>query len=244
MHKIISKILSAAIFIGGTFFTTAHANPIKTPEGNMPRVQWATVESTTGNLEKISEIGARVLSKTSAGEAGTYALYGVVEKDNHDLMRLLEIYESNEAYRIHSTSEAFQQYRAERFPYLKNLEIVPVNAIVLEQKIDGVGKCVTTHTYNVNPADLAKFQNLISAEYRRAVKEDDGVLGMFVTAETANPNVIRTMEIFADESARENYIKSAAHKNLTRQIESMFATKIEVAYLPANISLTKKGVVK
>ena len=244
MHKIISKILATAILIGGSFFTTAHANPIRTPEGNMPRVQWAVVEATAGNLDKISEIGARVLAKTSAGESGTYALYGVVEKDNPDLMRLLEIYESNEAYRIHSTSEAFQQYRAERFPILKDLKILPVNAIVLEQKIEGIGKSVTTHRYEINPVNLATFQNLIATEYLRAVKEDTGIMGMFVTAETANPNIIHTMEIFKDDSARQSYENSAAYQNLIRQTKFMIQNEKVIGYLSANISLTKKGVVK
>ena len=59
---------------------TASAKSIRTPEGNMPRVQWAVVESTEGKMSQIVDIGARVLAPTSAKEKGTYALYGVIEK--------------------------------------------------------------------------------------------------------------------------------------------------------------------
>ena len=199
MKKFSAVILSGILSI---FFSTAHANPIRTPEGNFPRVQWAVVEATHGNLGKISEIGARVLAATSANESGTYALYGVVEKNNPDLMRLLEIYENDEAYRIHSTSAAFQDYRAERFQFLKGLKLLPVNGIILEQKVEGVGKFVTTHRYEIEPADLAEFQKIISAEYLRVVKENSEVMGMFLTAEKENPNIFHTMEIFSDESAQ------------------------------------------
>ena len=191
MKKVSAVILSGILSI---FFTTAHANPIRTPEGNFPRVQWAVVESTPGNLEKISEIGARVLAKTSAAESGTYALYGVVEKNNPDLMRLLEIYESDEAYRIHSTSAAFQKYRAERFQFLKGLKLLPVNGIVLEQKDGEVGKFVITTKFEVKAENLLEFQNLMSEEYFRAVKDDSEVFGMFLTAEKENPNIFHVIK--------------------------------------------------
>ena len=121
---------------------TASAKSIRTFNGDMPRVQWAVVESTAGKMENILEMGARILAPTTAKEDGTYALYGAIEKENPNLLRLLEIYASDEAYRIHSTSPAFQQYRAERLPILAGLKILPVNGIVLEQKIRGVGPSI------------------------------------------------------------------------------------------------------
>lgn len=240
MKKLASLILSGLLSIT---FSAAMANPIRTPEGNFPRVQWAVVESTPGNLGKIGEIGARVLASTAAKESGTYALYGVIEKDNPDLMRLLEIYESDETYRIHSTSAAFQTYRAERFQFLKGLKLLPVNGIVLEQKIDDIGKSVTTHRYEIKASEVANFQEIISAEYLRAVKENSEVLGMFVTAEQANPNIFHTMEIFKDETAQKNYINSAEYKKFLRSTKSMIQAEKIIEYLPANIVLTKKGVV-
>lgn len=86
------------LFISIFLFTApANAKSIRTPKGNFPRIQWAIVEATTGNLEKTSKIGTRVLASTSAKESGTYALYGAIEKENPDLIRLLEIYKSDEA---------------------------------------------------------------------------------------------------------------------------------------------------
>ena len=114
------------IFCLGGFLmgsSLANAYSIRTPEGNMPMVHWAVLESTPGNLEAMGAIGAKTVGPQSAKESGTYALYGGIDVNNRDLMRLLEIYESYEAYRIHSTSEAFQEYRAARFPLLKNLRI-------------------------------------------------------------------------------------------------------------------------
>lgn len=219
---------------------TAAAKSIRTPEGNMPRVQWAVVESISGEMSRMIEMGARILAPTMAKEAGTYALYGVVEKDNPNLMRLLEIYASDEAYRIHSTSEAFQQYRAERLPILAGLKILPVNGIVLEQKNRGVGTISVTNRFEIEPADLAAFQKLISDEAVRAVREDSEVMGAFVTAEQPNPNILHTMIIFADEKAAQKYFSSDAYKNYRRQAEKLIRIERAIDYQPTKIILSEK----
>ena len=219
---------------------TASAKSVRTPEGNMPRVQWAVVESVEGKMPQIIDMGARILAPTTAKEAGTYALYGAIERDNPNLMRLLEIYESNEAYRIHSTSEAFQQYRAERLPILAGLKLLPVNGIVLEQKNRGVGTIAVTNRFEIAPINLAKFQKLISDEAVRAVRDDSGVMGAFVTAEQPNPNILHTMIIFSDENAAQKYFLSNAYKNYRRQVEPLIKAEKKIDYQPTKITLSEK----
>ncbi len=219
---------------------TANAKSIRTPEGNMPRVQWAVVESAEGKMPQILEMGTRILAPTTAKESGTYALYGAIEKDNPNVLRLLEIYESDEAYRIHSTSEAFQKYRAERLPILSGLKILPVNAIVLEQKNHGVGTIVQTNHFEIAPANLAEFQEIISVEAIRAVGDEWGVAGAFVTAEQSRPNILHTMIIFVDAASYRKYFSSAAYKNFRRQVDSLIKIEDKVEYSPTKIVLTEK----
>jgi len=236
MRKILLLMLGVIVM----FQATASAKSIRTPAGNMPRVQWAVVESTAGTMSQMIEIGAKVLAPTTAKEAGTYALYGVIERDNPNLMRLLEIYESDEAYRIHSTSLAFQQYRAERLPILAGLKLLPVNGIVLEQKNNGVGTVVKTYRFEIAPADLAKFQRIISDEAIRAVRDDSGVMGAFVTAEQPRPNFLHTMIIFSDDKAAQKYFASSAYKNYRRQVESLIQAEQVIDYQPTKITLSEK----
>ena len=65
----------------------------------MPMVHWAVVESTPGGMTAMGRIAQETVGPQSAREAGTYALYGGVDVKNPDVMRLMEIYESYEAYR-------------------------------------------------------------------------------------------------------------------------------------------------
>ena len=219
---------------------SAGAKSIRTPEGNFPRVQWAVVESTEGTMPQIAEMGARILASNTAKESGTYALYGAIERDNPNLMRLLEIYDSDEAYRIHSTSAAFQQYRAERLPILAGLKILPVNGIVLEQKDRGVGTFVRTNRFEILPENLATFQKIISDEAIRAVREDSGVMGAFVTAEQARPNFLHTMIIFSNEAAAQRYFASDEYKAYRKSVAALIKDERAIDYAPTNIVLSEK----
>ena len=222
-----------------TATATASAKSIKTFDGNMPRVQWAVVESTAGNMESMLEMGAK-LAPTVANEDGTYALYGAIEKNNPNLLRLLEIYASDEAYRIHSTSPAFQKYRAERLPILAGLKILPVNAIALEQKSSGVGTIVQTCDFEISAANLAAFQELIAAEAVRAVRDDAGVVGAFVTAEQERPNFLHTMIIFKDATTSRQYFASKEYKTFRQQVTPLIGKENKIDYAPTKITLSEK----
>ena len=242
-NKLAKKI--AALLAGGVALISANvsmAYPIRTPEGNLPMIHWAVVESTPGNMAKMGEIAASTVGPTAAGESGTYALYGGVDAEKNDVLRLLEIYESYEGYRIHSTSEAFQEYRAQRLPILKSLKILEANAIVLEQKAEGVGTVVLMHRYEVRPERLAEYQHAARAEAIRAVRDDDGVLGMFVTAEHDAPNIIHTMEIYRDEAAYKSYIASGAYAEYLPKLSSAFLSAREIRNKPTRIALSTKGL--
>lgn len=56
----------------------------------MPMVHWAVVESTPGGMTAMGRIVQETVGPQSAREAGTYALYGGVDAQNPDVMRLLE----------------------------------------------------------------------------------------------------------------------------------------------------------
>ena len=222
--------------------SAAGAHSVRTPEGNMPMVHWAVLESTPGNLAAMGAIGAKTVGPQTAKESGTYALYGGVDADNHDLMRLLEIYESYEAYRIHSTSEAFQEYRAARLPILKSLRILEVNGIALEQKDSGTATVVFMNRYEVKPEKLAQYQKLAAAEAVRAVNGDEGVMGMFVTAEHDRPNIIHTMELYRDEDAYKRYMASIKYREFQEKTADFFVSANRIENLPANIPMSTKGL--
>lgn len=234
----------ALLGIGGMFManSVSGAYPVRTPEGNMPLVHWAVLEAAPGKMQEMIAIGANTVGKETPKETGTYALYGGIDATNHDLMRLLEIYESVEAYRIHGTSLAFQEYRAQRFPILKKLTILEANGIALEQKASGTATVVRMQRHEVKPELLAEYQRLAAAEATRAVSHDEGVLGMFVTAEQANPNIIHTLELYRDKTAYESYAASREAQNFRQKTQAAFLSAHTVENLATAIPLSDKGL--
>ena len=98
----------------------------------------------------------------------------------------------------------FRHIRAARLPVLKKIcRILEANGIALEQKTRAWARWFTC-TAMKSSEKLAKYQKLTTQEARRAVNEDGGVLGMFVTAEHDAPNVIHTMEIYRDRELSKN----------------------------------------
>ena len=55
----------------------------------MPMVHWAVVESTPGGMTAMGRIAQETVGPQSAREAGTYALYGGVDAQNPDAMKLI-----------------------------------------------------------------------------------------------------------------------------------------------------------
>lgn len=117
---------------------------------------------------------------------------------------------------------------------------MPVNAIALEQKSSGVGTIVQTRDFEISPVNLAKFQQLISAEAVRVVREDSDVMGAFVTAEQPRPNFLHTMIIFSDAAAAQKYFASDAYKAFRRQVEPLIQAEHVIDYQPTKIQLSEK----
>lgn len=81
-YKIGAMTLLGGILMTGSFCS---AHSIRTPEGNMPMVHWAVVESTPGDMAAMGRIAQKTVGPQSASEAGTYALYGGIDAASGNL---------------------------------------------------------------------------------------------------------------------------------------------------------------
>ncbi len=158
------------------------------------------------------------------------------------MLRLLEIYEDEAAYERHVGSEAFRAYREARAPILADLRLLPAVPIALEQKARGTGTCLSMTAAEAAPEACAAYRALWAAEAARAVREEAGVLGFFVTAEPDAPHRIHTLEIYLDEDARAAYRRSAVCQAFRRRAASMERFIRGIQNRPARIALSAKGL--
>lgn len=231
-------ILFVILSVSQAFGYSVHA-----PEGKTLKIHWAVLEAKPGKMSEMAAISSRTVAKFTPNEKGSYSLYGAVAKENPDLMRILEIYEDEAAYEIHRSSEGFKAFIEERNPILESLKILPVDAIVLEQKAEGTGKTVFMTLAEVNPEKLDEFKELITQEMTRSVSENPGVLVMFATSEQgARNNFVHTLEIYADDEARERYLASEEYINYRKKADELLLLRKVFENFPANVILSKKGL--
>ncbi len=237
------KIFVIALLFAALLNGNAHAHTVFAPEGKTLKIHWAVLESKPGKMSDMAAISSRTVAKSTPNEYGTYSLYGAIDKANPDIMRLLEIYEDESAYTIHTSSEGFKAFVEERKPILEGVKFLPVDPVVLEQKKSGAGKFIMLSLIEVKPGNLEAFKSAITQEYSRAVAEDSGVMGMFATSERGErANFIHVMEIYADESAYAGYKASEHYKSYRKKADTMTESHKDFESLPANITLSAKGL--
>ena len=237
------KIFALVILFVSLLAGASFAYPVFAPEGKNLKVHWAVLEAKQGKMSEMAAISARTVAKFTPHESGSYSLYGGIDKDNPDLMRILEIYEDEAAYQVHRDSEGFKAFISEREPILEGLKILPVDPVILEQKESGVGKCVYMTLVEVKPECLNEFKALITREMTRAIAQESGVLGLFATSEQgARNNFIHTLEIYTDEISRTKYLASSGYKSYREEADKFIVSRKAFENSPANIVLSKKGL--
>ena len=230
----------ALVIIAVLCTSSAYAYPITPPAGKTLKVHWALLQAKPGKMPEMLSISSRTVAKFTPNEPGSYALYGALDKTNTDLMRILEIYEDESAYQVHRASEGFRAFIEERKPILESLNILPVTPIVLEQKTEGTGTLAAMSLLEVNQESIAEFRELIAQEMTRAVRDVHGVLGMFATEEENGK--IRTLEIYADEAARDEYLASEKYLSYRKKADELLTSQKDFESLPAKITLSRKGL--
>ena len=237
------KILIIAFVMTILMCGHSYAHTVFSPEGKTMKIHWAVLESKPGKMSDMAAISSRTVAKATPNESGTYSLYGAIDAKNPDIMRLLEIYEDEEAYAVHTSSEGFKAFVEERKPILESVKFLPVDAVVLEQKKEGTGKTIILSLIEVKPDELEAFKELITQEMTRAVAEVPGVMGMFATSEKGErKNFIHTMEIYADDEAMKAYTNSEAYEAYRKKADIMTASRKDFDSKPANITLSNKGL--
>ena len=237
------KVLALAFLFLTLMTGSSSAYSVFAPKGKTLKVHWAVLQSKPGKMMDMAAISSRTVAKYTPNESGSYSLYGAIDSKNPDIMRILEVYEDEEAYQIHRASEGFKAFITEREPILESLKILPVDPIVLEQKKEGTGHTVMMSLIEVKPEKLEDFKSLITVEFSRSVAEEAGVMAMFATNEKGGrSNFIHTLEVFADDEARQKYSQSEKYKSYRKRLDTMTESQKDFTNNPANVKLSEKGL--
>lgn len=235
--------LSLFIMIFFLNIIPAQARPLQNLDGSNPLVHWAILQSSKGQMENMQKMAATHVAPYAAKENGTYILYGGVDKNNPDILRLLEVYKDEDAYQLHRNSEGFKQYQISRATILEQLIIMEAEPFILETKDLGIGHSVHMIKVEVEPEKLDIYKNYLSELIYESMKKPE-VLAIMATTEKNNPHIFHILEIFTDDTAHKDYLNSNSFKQYHKNIQSLISSEVRIENQPTTIKLTGKPFLK
>ena len=237
------KIFALALLCIAVIVNSASAHVIYAPDNKILKVHLALLQAKPGKMSEMAAISSRTVAKFTPYESGSYALYGAIDNSNHDLMRILEIYEDESAYQVHRSSEGFKNFINERKPILESLNFIEIEPIILQQKSNGAGHDYIMNIFDVRSDKLDEFKNLMTQEFTRAVEQEPGVLALLAGSEKGGKSYrIYTFEIYENNESKQKYFDSSKYINYRKKVDSFMTASEKINNMPANVNLSSKGL--
>ena len=127
--KYVCTVAGAAMLTGCVSFGMAIKQGNEAGEDNKLVVRIAEIEVHPEWLEAYLAAAGAVGAESVAKEPGVVCIFPMQRKDNPCLIRIVEIYRSEEAYRAHLATPHFRKYKEGTPHMIKSLELVPMRPL-------------------------------------------------------------------------------------------------------------------
>ena len=127
--KYVCTVAGAAMLTGCVSFGMAIKQGNEAGEDNKLVVRIAEIEVHPEWLEAYLAAAGDVGAESVAKEPGVVCIFPMQRKDNPCLIRIVEIYRSEEAYKAHLASPHFRAYKEGTPHMIKSLKLVPMRPL-------------------------------------------------------------------------------------------------------------------
>ena len=125
----VCTVAGAAMLTGCVSCGVAPQQRNEADEGNKLVVRIAEIEVHPEWLDAYLAAAGAVGAESVAKEPGVVCIFPMQRKDNPCLIRIVEIYRSEEAYRAHLATPHFRKYKEGTPHMIKSLELVPMRPL-------------------------------------------------------------------------------------------------------------------
>ncbi|AAU38036.1 putative quinol monooxygenase [[Mannheimia] succiniciproducens] len=158
------------------------------------------------NQQAIEAIGKHNLGTSIQTEAGTLAMFHTVKKDEPSKNVILEVYQDDQAYQVHSQAEHFKQFVEVAKTAVIERKAEALNSQFLAEKrpladFENGNYLINLATVRVKSAQNDAFKAIVVDEMKQAMAKESGVLLMYAATLKEQPNEWRFFEIYADQAA-------------------------------------------
>ena len=226
--------LTALLLILGLQALPAHA-----AAEAQPFVRWAVYAAEAQNTPALFKAVTAYNAALQQSE-GVLAVYG--GEDENGVMRYLEIYTDENAFNAAQNNASVKTAAAQALKLAQVHKTLAADAFNLQSKTTGIADKARMALLVINPAQLDAYKKVLAKEMQSAVANEEGVLALLATAETARPNVFHLLELYADDTAYRAHIDGPYFQEYNKAVQTMVTDKVLIVNKPQAVTLSGKNL--
>jgi quinol monooxygenase YgiN len=205
--------ISAIALISAVFFGSCSPSKTTTTQEAKQLVRLAVIEVDTAQLKRYNEFLGEEIEASIRVEPGVITLYGVAEKQNPERVTLFETYADSSQYRLHLETPHFQKYKQGTLQMVKHLELIQMQPIFYHRKAQ-LSNAPAGDLYirlikmELDSSAIENFNDLGSTVMLPGIKEEPGVLVMYVAAEKKRPTHVSILEVYENLAAYNKHLEA------------------------------------
>lgn len=215
------------------------ALPVNAAAAAQPFVRWSVYSATAGN-ENALRAAVAALNTALQNSEGVLAVYG--GEDENGVMRYLEIYTDENAFNAAQNNANVKTAIAQALKLAQVHKTLAADAFNLQSKTAGTADKARMALLVIDPAQLDTYKKVLAKEMQSAVTNEEGVLALLATTETARPNAFHLLELYADDTAYRAHIDGPYFQEYNKAVQTMVTDKVLIVNKPQAVTLSGKNL--
>lgn len=215
------------------------ALPVNAAAAAQPFVRWSVYSAVAGN-ENALRAAVAALNTALQNSEGVLAVYG--GEDENGVMRYLEIYTDENAFNAAQNNANVKTAAAQALKLAQVHKILAADAFNLQSKTTGTADKARMALLVIDPAQLDAYKKVLAKEMQSAVTNEEGVLALLATTETARPNVFHLLELYADDNAYRAHIDGPYFQEYNKAVQTMVTDKVLIVNKLQAVTLSGKNL--
>ena len=215
------------------------ALPVNAAAAAQPFVRWSVYSAAAGK-ENALRAAVAALNTALQNSEGVLAVYG--GEDENGVMRYLEIYTDENAFNAAQNNANVKTATAQALKLAQVHKPLAADAFNLQSKLSGTADKARMALLVIDPAQLDAYKTLLAKELPSSVANEEGVLALLATTETARPNVFHLLELYADDNAYRAHIDGPYFQEYNKAVQTMVTDKVLIVNKPQAVTLSGKNL--
>ena len=215
------------------------ALPVNAAAAAQPFVRWSVYSAAAGK-ENALRAAVAALNTALQNSEGVLAVYG--GEDENGVMRYLEIYTDENAFNAAQNNANVKTATAQALKLSQVHKPLAVDAFNLQSKTAGTADKARICMLVIDPAQLDAYKKVLAKEMQSSVANEEGVLALLATTETARPNVFHLLELYTDDTAYRAHIDGPYFQEYNKAVQTMVTDKVLIVNKPQAVTLSGKNL--